>query len=90
MPVKSHYVDRVTGQLQRGQIAPADRRYLAVWLRRFHGVPDVEFRGGGLQGGRERDARWHAPGGASTAASPLRIFIGTTARRLQRDQRDGT
>src|SRR5258705_5762179 len=46
------YVDRATGELMRGKIAPADRRHLAVWLRRFHGVSDVEFGGGGCTGWR--------------------------------------
>ena len=46
------YVDRATGQLQRGQIAPADRLHLAVWLCRFHGVSDVEFAVEGCTGWR--------------------------------------
>jgi transposase len=46
------YVDRVTGELQRGKIAPADRRHLGVWLRRFHGVSDVEFAVEGCTGWR--------------------------------------
>jgi transposase len=46
------YVDRATGQLQRGQITPADRRHLAVWLRRFDGVSDVEFAVEGCTGWR--------------------------------------
>jgi transposase len=46
------YVDRATGELQRGQVAPADRRHLAVWLRRFDGVSDVEFAVEGCTGWR--------------------------------------
>jgi transposase len=46
------YVDRATGELQRGQITPADRRHLAVWLRRFDGVSDVEFAVEGCTGWR--------------------------------------
>jgi hypothetical protein len=42
------YVDTTTGELKRGQIAPADRRHLAVWLKRFDNASDVAFAGGGL------------------------------------------
>ncbi len=37
------YLDLVTGEVQCGQIAPADRRHLRAWLQRFAGVPDVAF-----------------------------------------------
>ena len=37
------YVDTDTGQLHRGQLAPADRSHLAVWLRRFDGLDDMTF-----------------------------------------------
>ena len=46
------YVDRATGELTRGQIAPADRRHLAVWLRRFAGVDEVGFAVEGCTGWR--------------------------------------
>jgi transposase len=46
------YVDRATGELTRGQIAPADRRHLAVWLRRFDGAGDVAFAVEGCTGWR--------------------------------------
>ena len=47
------YVDTVTGELQRGQIAPADRPHLAGWLaRRFAGRHDVEFAVEGCTGWR--------------------------------------
>jgi transposase len=46
------YVDRATGELTRGKIAPADRRHVAVWLRRFDGVSDVEFAVEGCTGWR--------------------------------------
>ena len=60
------YVDTATGELQRGQIAPADRVHLAAWLaRRFPGGQNADFalevhrvavcvRGAG--GGRDRRA----------------------------------
>jgi transposase len=37
------YVDTATGEVQRGQVAPADRRRLAGWLTRFAGRDDVAF-----------------------------------------------
>jgi transposase len=37
------YLDKVTGQVCCGQIAPADRRHLALWLRRFDGLEEVDF-----------------------------------------------
>jgi transposase len=37
------YVDTVTGELNRGQVMPADREHLAEWLRRFEGAGDVAF-----------------------------------------------
>ncbi len=47
------YVDTVTGELQRGQIAPADRAHLADWLaRRLAGRSDVEFALEGCTGWR--------------------------------------
>jgi transposase len=46
------YVDRATGELKRGQVTPADRRHLAVWLRRFDGIDDVEFAAEGCTGWR--------------------------------------
>jgi len=47
------YVDTVTGELQRGQIAPADRAHLARWLAvRFPVERDVEFALEGCTGWR--------------------------------------
>src|SRR5215475_3269448 len=37
------YLDTVTGQVQRGQVAPADRAHLRAWLARFAGRDDVAF-----------------------------------------------
>jgi transposase len=37
------YLDTGTGEVRRGQVAPADRGHLAGWLRRFEGVEDVRF-----------------------------------------------
>ncbi len=37
------YLDRATGEVKSGRIAPADRKHLAGWLRRFEGVEQVTF-----------------------------------------------
>ena len=36
------YLDTETGQVQRGQISPADREHLRAWLARFAGRDDAE------------------------------------------------
>lgn len=46
------YVDTVTGEVQRGQVAPADRLHLAGWLRRFDGCADAAFAVEGCTGWR--------------------------------------
>jgi hypothetical protein len=47
------YLDVETGQLQRGQIVPADRAHLAGWLaERFAGRGDVAFAVEGCTGWR--------------------------------------
>lgn len=47
------YVDTDTGEIQRGQIAPADRSHVADWLaRRFGGRADVDFALEGCTGWR--------------------------------------
>src|SRR5690349_20562966 len=46
------YVDTGTGESWRGRICPADRESLRGWLRRFDGVPDVEFAVEGCTGWR--------------------------------------
>src|SRR5215470_6611482 len=37
------YLDTVTGEVKRGQIAPADREHLRAWLARFAGRDDAAF-----------------------------------------------
>ena len=46
------YPGTVTGQVQRGQISPADRVHLRAWLARFHGRDDVAFAVEGCTGWR--------------------------------------
>jgi transposase len=46
------YLDTVTGEVRRGQIAPADRAHLRGWLARFAGCGDVAFAVEGCAGWR--------------------------------------
>jgi transposase len=47
------YLDTTTGELERGQIAPADRAHLAAWLgSRFAGRQDADFALEGCTGWR--------------------------------------
>jgi len=46
------YLDTVTGEVKRGQIAPADREHLRAWLARFAGRGDVGFAVEGCTGWR--------------------------------------
>ena len=46
------YLDTVTGQVQRGQVSPADREHLRAWLARFAGRDDVAFAVEGCTGWR--------------------------------------
>ncbi|HEY6421858.1 MAG TPA: IS110 family transposase [Pseudonocardiaceae bacterium] len=46
------YVDTVSGEVRGGQVAPADRRHLALWLGRFAGGGDVHFAVEGCTGWR--------------------------------------
>src|SRR5499427_9278938 len=46
------YLDTVTGEVRRGQIAPADRAHLRGWLARFAGRDDVAFAVEGCAGWR--------------------------------------
>src|SRR5690242_21609747 len=46
------YLDTVTGEVKRGQIAPADREHVRGWLARFAGQDDVAFAVEGCAGWR--------------------------------------
>jgi hypothetical protein len=46
------YLDTVTGEAKRGQVAPAGRVHLRAWLARFAGREDVAFALEGCAGWR--------------------------------------
>jgi len=65
------YVDTDTGELQRGQVAPADRTHLAGWLaRRFAGRHDVEFALEGCTGWRYVAEELAAAGAVAHVGEP--------------------
>jgi len=46
------YLDTATGEVKRGQIAPADRKHVRAWLARFAGRGEVAFAIEGCTGWR--------------------------------------
>ena len=64
------YLDTVTGEVRRGQIAPADRVHLRAWLARFAGRDDVAFAMEGCTGWRYIAEELAAAGVAAHLAEP--------------------
>ncbi len=74
------YLDTVTGEVKRGQIAPADRARLRAWLARFAGrdevscsaiVSGIAGRGCGRDGhGRGQGRGRSCPGGGHRSQRP--------------------
>jgi transposase len=64
------YLDTVTGEVRRGQIAPADRQHLRAWLARFAGCDDVAFAVEGCAGWRYVAGELAAAGIAVHLAEP--------------------
>ena len=66
------YLDTETGEVKRGQIAPADRAHLRSWLARFAGRDDVAFALEGCTGWRYVAEELAGP--ASRRTSPSRLI----------------
>ena len=64
------YLDTVTGEVKRGQIAPADREHLRAWLVRFAGRDDVAFAVEGCTGWRYVAEELAAAGIAAHVGEP--------------------
>ena len=71
------YLDTETGQVQRGQISPADRLHLRAWLARFAGREGVAFAVEGCAGWRYVAEELTAAGITAHLAEPA----DTAARR---------
>jgi transposase len=64
------YPGTETGQVRRGQIAPADRAHLRAWLARFAGREDVAFAVEGCAGWRYVSEELAAAGATAHLAEP--------------------
>jgi hypothetical protein len=64
------YLDQATGEVKAGRIAPADRRHLTVWLRRFEGVEQVTFAAEACTGWRYVVEGLQAAGVGAQLAEP--------------------
>src|SRR6266568_6785565 len=64
------YLDTVTGEVQRGQVSPADRAHLRAWLARFAGRNDVAFAMEGCTGWRYVAEELAAAGIAAHVGEP--------------------
>src|SRR5438552_12248584 len=64
------YLDTVTGEVKRGQVAPADRAHLRGWLARFAGGDDVAFAVEGCAGWRYIAGELAAAGIAAHLGEP--------------------
>src|SRR2546421_5210578 len=64
------YLDTATGEVRRGQIAPADRQHLRAWLARFAGRDDAAFAVEGCTGWRYVAGELAAAGVAAHLGEP--------------------
>ena len=83
------YLDTVTGEVQRGQIAPADRTHLRAWLARFAGRDDVAFALEGCTGWRYVAEELAAAGVSPHVAEPAdTAFARGRKRHAKTDKTD--
>ena len=78
-----------TGQVQRGQVSPADREHLRAWLARFNGREDVAFAVEGCTGWRYVAEELAAAGAAAHLAEPAdTAFARGRKRHAKTDKTD--
>src|SRR6516225_7810761 len=83
------YLDTATGQVRRGQIAPADRVHLRAWLARFAGRDDVAFALEGCAGWRYVAEELAAAGITAHLAEPAdTAFARGRKRHAKTDKTD--
>ncbi len=83
------YLDTATGQVTRGQVAPADREHLRAWLARFAGRGDVAFAFEGCTGWRYVAAELAAAGTGVHLAEPAdTAFARGRKRHAKTDRTD--
>src|SRR5947207_15506158 len=64
------FLDTETGEMRRGQVAPAGRAHLRAWLARFAGRDDVAFAVEGCTGWRYVAEELAAAGAAAHLGEP--------------------
>jgi hypothetical protein len=85
------YPGTVTGQVRRGQISPAGRVHLRVWLARFTSREDVAFALEGCTGWRYVAGELAAAGIAVHAAEPAELHeLLPATSTTPRETRHGT
>jgi transposase len=83
------YLDTVTGEVKRGQIAPADRVHLRSWLARFAGQDEVAFALEGCTGWRYVAEELAAAGAEPHVAEPAdTAFARGRKRHAKTDKTD--
>src|SRR5713101_59210 len=83
------YPGTVTGEVMRGQIAPADREHLRAWLVRFAGRDDVAFAMEGCTGWRYVAEELAAAGIAAHVGEPAdTAFARGRKRHAKTDKTD--
>ena len=83
------YLDTVTGEVKRGQIAPAGRAHLRAWLVRFAGRDDVAFALEGCTGWRYVAEELAGAGVAAHVAEPAdTAFARGRKRHAKTDKTD--
>ena len=83
------YLDTATGEVKRGQIAPADRAHLRAWLVRFAGRDDVAFALEGCTGWRYVAEELAGAGVAAHVAEPAdTAFARGRKRHAKTDKTD--
>src|SRR4249920_413734 len=83
------YLDTVTGQVLRGQIAPADREHLRAWLARFAGCEDAAFAVEGCTGWRYVAEELAAAGVAAHLAEPADTAFARGRKRHAKTDKTG-
>ena len=83
------YLDTVTGQVQRGQVAPADREHLRGWLAQFGGRDDAALAMEGCTGWRYVAEELAAAGIVAHVAEPAdTAFARGRKRHAKTDRTD--
>ena len=81
------YLDTATGEVRRGQIAPADRAHLRAWLARFAGRDDVAFAVEGCTGWRYVAEELAAAGVTAHLAGPAGTAFARGRKRHAKTER---